>query len=420
MLARFLPQSTQKVVRRVPQKRQLPDCFSAVFCSVLRIQRQVWFLALFVADGTALAQSQPFVVHDTKPVITHGPILIDPGETGVTVMWTTDTPSHSEVRYGAGTDLSKRAVSSQHGLIDIGTVHAVRITGLEPGKTYSYQIASTRVVKMKAYWPEKGLENAAPARTFTTLDRSKATAKFVSISDTHENVARIDSLMRAVDWPTTDFLVHTGDAFDWLDSEDQLFARWLDPIGKGLAQAKGLVFARGTHEMRGPFARELVRYLPIDGGKFYYARDHGPVHLLALDSGEDKPDSTNVYSRLNRSEPYLTEQLAWMVSHAKSDRRALGAPFRIVVVHQPEWGSMPNGREVWKQALNDAKVDLVIAGHRHRFLRTDAGADGRNYTTVVVGQGQFATVTATTAMVTVVVRSAAGAVVDSVSLGARR
>jgi predicted MPP superfamily phosphohydrolase len=375
--------------------------------------------ALVALPAILAAQNAPFPVHDTKPVITHGPILVDPSETGITIMWTTDTPSHSEVRYGLTPALDQRAVSASHGLIDVGTVHAVRLSGLQPGRTYHYQIASTRVVKMKAYWPEKGLETTAPVKAFATLDRARPEARFVSISDTHENVARIDSLMRAIDWARTDFLVHTGDAFDWLDNEDQLFARWLDPIGKGLAQSKGLVYARGNHELRGMFARDLYRYVPTAEGRFYRARDHGPVHLLVFDSGEDKPDSTNVYSRLNRSEPYLAEQLAWLDAHARTDQRASSAPFRVAVVHQPNWGSMPDGRAAWVKALNAARVDLLVAGHTHRFSRTDAGTDGRNFTTVIVGQGQFASVAATNTAITVVVRGASGTVVDSVTIARR-
>jgi predicted phosphodiesterase len=368
----------------------------------------------------ALAQSEPFMVHDTRPVIMHGPVLIDPSETGVTVVWTTDTPSHSEVRYGAGAALDQRAESSHHGLLDIGTVHTIRVTGLTPGRTYRYQLASTRVVKMKAYWPEKGLEVTSPVYSFTTLDRARNEVRFSSITDTHENVARIDSLMRVIDWSATDFLVHTGDAFDWLDGEEQIFTKWLDPVGKGLTKTKAMMFARGNHEYRGPFARELFTYVPVDEGRFYYERDHGPVHFFVLDSGEDKPDSTNVYSRLNRSEPYLATQLAWLGDRAKSNRRAVDAPFRVALVHQPNWGSMPDGRATWRAAMNAANIDLVIAGHTHRFSRTNAGTDGMQFTTVVVGQGQVANVTATASALTVIVKSATGAVVDSVTIARRR
>ena len=225
--------------------------------------------------------------------------------------------------------------------------------------------------------------------------------------------------MRAIDWTTTDFLVHTGDAFDWLDNEEQLFVKWLDPIGKGLAGTKALVYARGNHELRGPFARELATYVPVEERRFYYIRDHGPVHLMVLDSGEDKADSTNVYSRLNRSEPYLAAQLQWLAAHAKTDRRAIDAPFRVALVHQPQWGSMPDGRAAWRNTLNAANVDLVLAGHRHRFSRTDP-SDTTQYTTIVVGQGQFADVSATANAITVVVRDVNKAVVDSSTIVRRR
>lgn len=39
--------------------------------------------------------------------------------------------------------------------------------------------------------------------------------------------------------------------------------------------------------MRGPFARQLLDYVPTPEGRFYYARDAGPVPLRVLDTGED-------------------------------------------------------------------------------------------------------------------------------------
>ena len=56
-----------------------------------------------------------------------------------------------------------------HGLLPVGLIHAVHVTGLDPGTRYTYKAVSTRVVKMKAYWPEKGLAAETPAAAFTTL-----------------------------------------------------------------------------------------------------------------------------------------------------------------------------------------------------------------------------------------------------------
>jgi acid phosphatase type 7 len=393
-----------------------------------------WLYAAAAVVSIGLeAQQQPFVVHDTKPVITHGPYLVDPTETSVTVVWTTDTASHALVRYGeagAGAALDREADSRSHGLLDVGTRHVVRLSGLAPGKTYRYQVVATRVVKLNAYWPEKGLAIEGPIRSFRAFDRNQPATTFSVVTDTHEDVARINALMQRIDWKTTEFLGHTGDAFHWIDSEDQLFSKWLDPVNKALAGEKPLVFARGNHEWRGPFARSLFDYVPTAEGRFYVARDVGPVHLLVLDSGEDKPDDTNVYSRLNRSEPYLAEQLRWLGQHRATEPRMASAPFRVVLMHQPRWGSMPSvragdpeGQARWIETANAAGIDLVIAGHTHKFSRVDPGGPGfeqARFTTVILGQDQVGTVRATADAIVVIVTTTTGEVLDTVTVPRRR
>jgi predicted phosphodiesterase len=371
-------------------------------------------LALVYAAVLSLfAQQQPFIVHDTKPVIMHGPYLVDPSETAITVVWTTDTPSHAAVKFGVGATLDQEAEAPEHGLLPVGTLHAVRLTGLEPGRTYRYQAVATRVVKLNAYWPEKGLPVEGPIASFTTFDRRKPAVSFSAVTDTHEVVARIDALMKAIDWPTTDFLLHDGDGFDSLQSEDQLFSRWIDPINKGLAKAKPLVYARGNHEWRGPFARMLFPYVPIAEGRFYYTRDHGPLKLIVLDTGEDKADDTNVYARLNRSEPYLAEELRWLSQEARTDARFAAAPFRVVLMHQPEWGYMTDGTARWIAVANAAGVNLVISGHEHKYRRITPGSNGATFTTLALGQDQVARVEATAQEIRVTVKAATGETVDT-------
>ncbi len=389
-------------------------------------------LACLALPPVARAQSQPFIVHDTKPVITHGPYLVDPSEDSITVVWITDTPSHALVRYGEAAALDREGESRTHGLLDVGTRHAVRLSGLTPGHTYRYQAVATRVVKLNAYWPEKGLSTEAPVHAFRTFDRNQSSTTFSVITDTHEDVVRINALMQKIDWKTSEFLAQTGDAFHWLESEDQLFSKWLDPVSKALAGERPLVFARGNHEWRGAFARSLFDYIPTVEGRFYVARDVGPVHLVVFDSGEDKPDDTNVYSRLNRSEPYLAEQLRWLGAHRASEPRMASAPFRVVLMHQPRWGSMPPAREraggldgqaQWIEAANAAGVDLVVAGHTHRFARIDPGSPGfeqARFTTVVLGQDQVGTVRATADSIVVVVTTTTGEVLDTITVPRRR
>ena len=366
------------------------------------------------------AQSEPFKVFDTRPVITEGPYLVATGETTATIAWFTDTPSHAKVRYGPGSDLSAVAEPQKDGLVPVGVRHVVHIRDLLPGTTYGYEVVATRVVKLNAYWPDKGMDVRSGPHQFKTFDRENPSVSFTVITDTHEDTGRIQALNGAIDWQSTEFLVHAGDAFDWIDTEEQLLRAWLRPTLAGLGHDLPLIFVRGNHELRGPFARRLIDYVPTPEGRFYYARDAGPVHLIVLDTGEDKPDDTNVYAELNRTAPYRADELAWFREHVETVPRVSEAPFRVILMHQPEWGWLAEGSGAWVKTANEAGVDLVIAGHRHRFSYTPPGPDVEHaYHLLVLDQDQIARVDATTSDLKVVVTDTDGSVVHTLVIPRR-
>jgi predicted phosphodiesterase len=375
----------------------------------------------FANTAGAFAQDERFIVHDTKPVIMQGPYLTSLSETSASIVWITDTPSHAKVVFGLkGEALSREADNSVHGLLPIGTRHVVHLSGLEPGRSYAYSAVATRVVKMKAYWPEKGLAAESPKRDFTTFDRSRASVSFSAVTDTHEDSARVADLLKAVDWPASEFLVHLGDAFHGVENEDQLFNRWFGPANKALAASKLLLFVRGNHEMRGAFARSFFDYIPTPEGRYYYARDHGPLHLIVLDTGEDKPDETNVYAELNKFKSYRDEELAWLKHHLETDPRAAEAPFRVVLLHQPNWGWTDGRGADWTRAANEGKVDLVLGGHYHRLAKIEPGSEGNEYAGMALGQDQIALVQATRSEIKVKVVGKDGEAVDTLTVKPRR
>jgi predicted phosphodiesterase len=348
----------------------------------------------------------------------NGPYLLAPAEDSVTIVWMTDTPCHSKVVYGADA-LNREADNAQHGLLPIGLRHAVRVAGLEAGKTYRYRVVSTRVVKMKSYWPEEGLAAESPVHTFTTFDRHRSRVSFAAIADTHEDVARLAALVKPVDWSRTDFLVHLGDAFHGIESEEAIWTKFLDPVTKALAFSRPLLYARGNHEARGPGARSLMDYVPIPEGRFYYARDHGPVHFVVLDTGEDKDDATNVYSRLNKFKAYREEELAWFDRHIRSERRMAEAPFRVLLMHAPNWGWTANQGAKWTEAANRGRFDLAISGHTHRFSHTLPGQKDNQYHQLVLGQEHLALVEASEKELKVVVTTRDGKPVESFTVARR-
>lgn len=366
------------------------------------------------------AQEEPFRVVEASPVITEGPYLVATGETTATIVWLTDTPSHAKVRYGVGDDLTSVTEPQVDGLVPVGTRHVVHLRELLPGTTYSYEVVTTGVVKLNAYWPEKGRDARSGPHRFRTFDRSSPSVTFSVVTDTHEDTELIGRLNGAIDWESTEFLVHAGDAFHWIRSEEHLFRAWLRPTIAPLSHSKSLFLARGNHELRGAFARQLMDYVPTPEGRFYYARNAGPVHLMVLDTGEDKADDTNVYAELNRTGPYRAQELEWFQQHVDSEARMAEAPFRVIVMHQPHWGWLSDGSDAWVRTANAAGVDLVISGHRHRFSHTPPGPEvDHGYHLLVIAKDQVAQVDATAELLDVVVKGTDGSTVHTLRIQRR-
>jgi acid phosphatase type 7 len=357
--------------------------------------------------------AEPYKVHaDVRPKIVVGPYIVAPTDTSAMVAWVTDIPAHSKAIL-EGNGPPREIVNSRHGLIPFGTVHSVILNDLKPGTAYGVRVVSTAVVKMQGYWPEKGMSVQSAPLAFTTWDPGRPSVTFVSVSDTHEDSERIADLMKLVDWPTTDFLLQTGDAFND-GPRESIVAKWLQPLIGGMTTPRPLLYGRGNHDTRGTIARELFDYVPTPEGRFYYTRDIGPMHLLVVDNGEDKPDRTNVYARLNDMAAYRNEELAWFQAHMKTSTRAAQAPFRVAVMHQPNWAPMleSDQRDAWNDWANAAKIDLVVAGHTHRFAHRKPGQSGNNrYHVIIVGQNQLGRFTVSQNEITASVRNRDGSLV---------
>jgi hypothetical protein len=82
-------------------------------------------------------------------------------------------------------------------------------------------------------------------------------------------------------------------------------------------------------------------------------------------------------------------------------------------MHAPNWGWVDNQNEKWTALSNQAKLDLSISGHTHRFSHTPPGQKGKNYHELVIGPQQVARVTATTTALNVVVTNRDGSVAES-------
>lgn len=365
-----------------------------------------------VADDDANA---PYKTFESTPAITMGPLLLDMSDTSVVIEWMTDAPSDAKVSYGEG-KIEQEVVPQVDGLVPVGTMHRVVIHGLSPGHTYQYRVSSRRVVALKPYWPDRGRTVESPVYSFTTFDTAKPATRFAVMTDTHEDVGRIQALMQQVRQARVDFVVHTGDSLNYGVSENQLKDKFLDPMATDLQGHLPLLYVRGNHEYRGQFARSLGDYLHSQNGTYFYTRDQGPLHLVVVDTGEDKPDATNVYAGLNNLRDYRQEEFAWLQQTLADATRTRTAPFTVVLGHDPEWGWLDGHNEAWMQLANRARVDLFIAGHLHHLERFAPGSHGNDFPILALGQDQVARVEADEHELKVTVVDRAGRTLDAFTI----
>ena len=352
----------------------------------------VVFAAVIGAAVCISAQSdvanRPYKTFDTTPAILAGPLVLDVSDTSAVLLWMTDSPSDARVRFGEQTP-EHEVIPDEDGLVPVGTMHRVVLEGLKPGTRYRYQAFSRRVVAMKPYWPDRGGTAESRIAEFTTLDPAKSATRFAVVTDTHDDPARVRDLLAKIGEKGVEFVVHAGDSMDHATSERQVRDGFFAPMAEGLAGLP-MLYVRGNHETRGEFARTLAPWLRAQEGHYYYERRQGPLHLYAIDSGEDKSDATRVYAELNNMRAYRERELVWF---RETLRQPVSPPaaFRVMLTHQPEWGWTGMASHVWSQQASDAGIDLMISGHNHRHSWIAPGS-GKTFPTLVVGQDQFAVV----------------------------
>jgi len=327
-----------------------------------------------------------------------GPYLQNPGTSSMTVMWITDGPAAGWVEFGAAGATTSLAVPVEDGLVQAGgRRHAVRLEGLQPDTAYAYRIVTRSVVAYGPYKVEYGDIVRGDAQSFRTLAPSQRAYSFLVMNDLHENVDVLRAHVRRASEKPFELVFFNGDSLSHLESEAQILERSLAPASSSFGHSVPFVFVRGNHETRGAFARELKNYLALPGGRYYGSFDHGPVHFIVLDTGEDKEDGHWAYSGLTDFEAYRREEAEWLKTEVRTPAFQK-ATFRVLIAHMPFYGNQrtrvsgvgpASCREHFGAILNEARLDLHIAGHTHRSDWVEP-APGANRFFISVGGGSQA------------------------------
>ena len=316
--------------------------------------------------------------------IIHGPYLQAVSDTEATIMWVTDTKALSwvELAPNDGTNFyhveRPQYYQTYLGKRVYGTVHQIRITGLEPGKSYRYSTSSKEVVDMKGHRVTYGHVATTKVygknfkNVFTTLQPGKESIQFIMLNDIHAKQEKMAALLNTFEKGKTDMVFYTGDMVSMVPTEEILFQGFVDLSVAHFAKQVPFYLARGNHETRGLFATSFMTYFPSLTGKPYYTLKHGDVFFIILDGGEDKPDSCLEYYETAQYDNYRKEEAEWLKKVVESDD-CKNAKYRVVLMHMPPiggknmWHGPKHAGECFFPVLNKANITVMLSGHTHRY-----------------------------------------------------
>lgn len=297
------------------------------------------------------------------------PAVMAPRTDGVEILWRVNGLAKGYIEFGTTQKLGNTARNDGWGLLPAGNeVIRVRLDGLKPGTTYHYRTVT------ESFDPKNPKRETSTFRTFRTLSSEATTSSFTVWNDTHKHNDTISKLNALT--PASDFLLWNGDiSNDWY-RDGEVASTLLTP-GRGVdfTAKHPLVFVRGNHDLRGTLAYQVKDFSATPGGKPWCAFRSGPIAVICMDTGEDKPDNNRHLLGRVACEPMRHEQAEWL-KQAIEQPEIKNAPYRLMFCHIPlrwtdeatdygyDWFSK-RSRDLWHNSLIKWGTQLVISGHTH-------------------------------------------------------
>lgn len=332
--------------------------------------------------------------------ISHGPYLQELTPDGATFIFLTSSNGLSsiELKEQDGSAVTRHYASKDGLRAADNTFNSIRVENLKPGVAYQYRIQSKEVKSFQPYKVTFGDSIASPWYTFRTIDPKGKGGSFFITSDIHNDAAKLEKLLNLCDYKSCTAYFYAGDVMNSMDSEEAPFRAFIDTSVKLFATSVPFELVRGNHETRGNMARIYPHFFPKKDGKIYGSYLLGDIMVVMLDCGEDKPDTHPVYAGFVDFDAYRTEQAEWLKELVKS-KAFKKARYRIVISHFPtiyDGRDTSDGEHGMKDLsekvlpiLNNAKIDLMISGHTHRYAFHEPTPQA-NHFPVIVGSNHSA------------------------------
>ncbi len=324
------------------------------------------------ADGSPTVAAPGEQPPPPKPPLVSTPLVVQaPRTDGCEAVWGVSELCRGRIEWESASGERGMAAMEDFGFVPQGTrALRVRVRGFQPGVSYRLRSITTSVDGTRAVTSEW--------KAFRTLDSGAVRTRFVVWNDTHvndETIRRLDDVT-----PAADFLLWNGDTCnDWY-REEQLIPTLLHPGGRDITRGRPLLVVWGNHDVRGHWAFRMPDLIATPEGRPFCAFRSGPVAVVCLHTGEDKPDTHPSFGGRVAFDALRREQAGWLDTMLARDEMAR-APYRVVFCHIPlRWTDESpqdyshggfdrhsgRSRAAWHDALVRWKAQVVISGHTHR------------------------------------------------------
>ncbi|MES2922007.1 MAG: metallophosphoesterase, partial [Verrucomicrobiota bacterium] len=154
------------------------------------------------------------------------------------------------------------------------------------------------------------------------------------------------------------------------------------PAGQDVSMDRPLFLVWGNHDVRGKWAFKVPEMIATPEGRPFHAFRSGPLAVICLHTGEDKPDSHPSFGGRVAFDVLRRQQADWLKDIIRKPEFR-DAPYRVVFCHIPlRWTEEANvapadyqsgsydsfsraSRAAWHDSLAAWKTQIVISGHTH-------------------------------------------------------
>ncbi len=338
------------------------------------VQSTSALVAGLAASAKSIAADEP-AAEEKPPII---PVVMAPRKDGVEIIWRVGSYKKGHVEYGETEELGSVQRNNGWGLRPAGDMAIrVKLDGLKPGTKYFYRIVT------ESFSPKSPKTSKGEIRSFKTLDPDQKETSFTVWNDTHQQAETLKKLTEIT--PASDFLLWNGDICNDWRSEKEIVETLLAPEGLDFTKDSPLCMVRGNHDLRGSVAAQLQDYAAMPEDKPWFAFRSGPIAVICMDTGEDKPDDHPYLFGRVACEPMREEQAEWLAEIIEKPEFK-DAPFRLVFCHIPlRWTDestdkgydhfSKRSRDLWHESLVKWGTQAIISGHTHRPTLIPANKD---------------------------------------------